>query len=280
MLYNIIKQKKLLKQKAMRKQISVEDRLRQSVTRLKNTNKKQAERIKYLEAENAKKDQIIETLLVRIAELEKTVYGSKKTKLPNDDESNGLGSGLKTLTKEPVKRDKSSYRRSIPNNEEITKEEKYTINTCPECGSFLVKKQTTTRFIEDIFLPYFDELLKRTISPCKTVISQSIEKGYCPKCRCWHSSTSPGDSPPFRNNEVLLGPNIRKYIAYKTTITNSTYQKIKDELLDLYNIKLSDGEITEILEQTANKLGPEKARIKKRIQDEKAKHIDETSGQS
>ena len=186
---------------------------------------------------------------------------------------------MNSLKKDKKSRDPSSFRRSAPQDYEITKEETFKIDTCPDCGSLLIKGYFIIRYIEDILLPYLDEKQNKIISPSKTVIKQMIEKGWCPKCRCWHTAKLPAHSPPVKNNEVLLGKNVKEYISYKTYMGNGTYQKIKDELFDLYNISLSDGEITQILDQTALKLAPEKERIKREIQEEKVKHIDETSGQ-
>ena len=118
----------------MRGQLSIEARQRSVITRLKNANKRLRQgsqrRIKSLEEENTAKDKIIETLLVRVAELEEKIFGSKKDKADKNDDSSDIG--LNSLKKDKKSRDPSSFRRSAPQDYEITKEETFKIDTCPD----------------------------------------------------------------------------------------------------------------------------------------------------
>jgi predicted RNA-binding Zn-ribbon protein involved in translation (DUF1610 family) len=235
----------------MRKQLTVEARQRGIITRVTNENKRLRERVKYLEEENAKKDKIIESLLLRIEELEKIVFGSKNKK----DRDGGLTATFDKTLKTKVKRDTSSYRRAVPSESEITKEENHTIDNCPDCGSFLSRKRKTIRYIEDILLPYLNTTTESIYSPGKEIVKQTFEKGYCKKCKCWHSANKNDEPPPKMSDEVILGNGIKKYILYKTYVLRLTYQQIQDELKDLYNIKISDGEIANILDKASqNKL--------------------------
>lgn len=134
--------------------MTVEARQHGIITRVTNENKRLRERVKYLEEENARKDRIIESLLLRIEELEKIIFGKKKNK---DDNDRFFGGSNNKEPKERIKRDSSSYRRTIPLESEITDEKKYTIDTCPDCGSFLVRKRFVTRYVENILLPYLDK---------------------------------------------------------------------------------------------------------------------------
>lgn len=257
----------------MRKQLSLEVRLRQSNTRLKNENKRLRERVKYLEEENLKKDKIIESLLLRIEELEKIVFGSKN----NKDKDSGLTASFDKTLKTKVKRDSSSYRRLIPADSEITKEETHAIDICPDCGSFLIRKRKVIRYVEDILLPYLDIATGLLHSPGKEVVKQIFEKGYCKKCQCWHIANECGIPPPTINNEVVLGIGIKKYILYQTYVLRLTYQQIQDELKDLYDVKISDGEIANILDQTSqNKLKIPYQQLLERVQASSANHMDET----
>jgi len=248
----------------MRKQLSVEVRLRQANTRLKNENKKLRARVKFLEEENKTLKLKVETLESRVEELCKIVFGGKNKGGKKDKEDKEL-------------RDKSSYRRSIPSPQEITKEETYNIYACPDCGSFLIKKYFITRYIEDILLPCLDTLTGLINAPGKEVLKQQIEKGWCPKCKCWHTANLPDRAPPAKNNEVLLGIGIRRYIAYKTYILRLSVDQIKNEIFDLYNISISGGEIINVLAAMADNLSPEYERLLERIQQSKINHMDETS---
>lgn len=252
----------------MRGQLSVEARLRQSNTRLKNENKKLRERVKYLEEKDRIKDQLIETLTLQVKELQTIVFGKKK----NKDSDNFSDSSPKRP------RDSSSFRRAVPMEDEITKEEEFNIDACPDCGSFLIKKKKVVRYIEDVSLPYLNSLTGLICSPNREVTKQTFEKGYCKECKSWHIATKGGVSPPITNGEVVLGDGIRKYICYKTYILRLTYQQIQDEFIDLYNIKISDGEIANILDKTSqNKLKIPYEQLLKRVQASPANHMDETS---
>jgi len=254
----------------MRKQLSIEARLRQSNTRLKNENKKLRERVKYLEEKDKIKDQLIETLTLQVKELQTIIFGKKKNK------DGGSSDFSDPSPKKP--RDNASFRRAVPRENEITKEETLHIDACPDCGSFLVRKRKVIRYVEDITLPYLNTLTGLICSPNKEVAKQTFEKGYCQKCKCWHIATKGGSSPPITNGEVVLGDGVKKYIGYKTYILRLTYQQIQNELKDLYDIKISDGEIANILDKTSqNKLKIPYEQLLKRVQKSPANHMDETS---
>lgn len=253
----------------MRGQLSVEARLRQANTRLTNENKKlrlenkaQKERIEFLEAKT-------ENLELQIKALQKIVFGRKHDGNKNDDDK----------TPKPP-RSISSYRRPIPKPEEITKEESYFIDTCPDCGTFLIDKVILVRYIVDIILPYLNEQSGVLETPARIVIKQAIEKGWCPNCQAWHTAELPDHSPPVKNNEVLLGDEIKKFVSFQSNIIRDTYTQIQDELIGLYNIKISQGEIASILGKTSNKLSPEYERLKKRVRKSKGCHLDETGWQT
>lgn len=250
----------------MRGQLSHEARLRQANTRLKNENKRLRQRVKYLEEENKLLKTRVETLTLQVGELRKVVFGSKRGNGKRDEENS------KRI------RTSASYRRSVPVPKEITKEETYNIDACPDCGSFLVQKKTVIRYVEDITLPYLNTSTGSICSPNKKITKQIFEKGYCSNCKRWHTANLGGISPPITNGEVVLGDGIRKYICYKTYVLRLTYQQIRDELNDLYAVKVSDGEIANILDETSkNKLKIPHEQLVKRVQESPANHMDETS---
>ena len=228
----------------MRKQLTVEARLRQSNTRLKNENNKLRIENRFLKNRVSELENQVETLALQVKELQTIIFGKKKDK-------NGIG-GINITDLSPKKpRDNASFRRAVPREDEITKKESFNIDACPDCGSFLIRKKKVVRYIEDISLPYLNALTGLVSSPNKEVVEQTFEKGYCQECKCWHMATKGGISPPVTNGEIVLGDGIRKYICYKTYILRLTYQQIQDELKDLYNIKISDGEIANILDKTS-----------------------------
>lgn len=54
-------------------------------------------------------------------------------------------------------RSKNSYKRDLPNRNDITETRHHSICDCPECNTKLIRKKTITFFEEDIPLPAKDE---------------------------------------------------------------------------------------------------------------------------
>ena len=197
---------------------------------------------------------IIESQNARIAELETIVFGRK-----NRPRSGG--------SQEPVKqqRSASSYRRSRPDASEISSEEHHPINNCRHCAGPLTDKEEYTRFIEDIVLAALDNEIK-----FKTVEKHTIERGYCVRCGKYSSAAD------LRGQDVQLGPNVRSLICYLITLRDHSYEQVKSLLWDLYRFKITDGEITNILDSRRLQLLPEYENLKASIRAGPAVHMDES----
>lgn len=247
--------------------ITIKQRQKQIISRLKNENQNLRIRIEGLEKDNKDLREKLENVLLHLAELEEIIFGKKKKKKDKDnnnpDANSPNGSG-KT-------RDKASYSRSTPDKEEVTDIEEHKIDNCPDCGTPLTKKQIIIRYIEDIRLACLDGIPTLKI---KRVIEHRIEKGYCPKCHKWHSAIV------IPSKIVRAGPKVKIFTAYAINILRLSYEQTKNVLADLYGFEISDGEIANILEKTALKLNPELERLKERILCSRSVHLDETSHQT
>ena len=153
----------------------------------------------------------------------------------------------------------------MPSNESVTKEEHYSIDACHHCGGELVDKEEHTRFIEDIVLAALDNL-----DNFKTVIKQTIERGYCVNCGKYSSAKD------LRGQKVTLGPVVRLLVCYLVTLRDHSYDQVEHMLWDIYHLKVSDGEISEILDNQRLKLLPEYQRLKDSIRAGPALHMDES----
>jgi hypothetical protein len=183
----------------------------------------------------AKYDAIIETQAAQIAELQTMVFGRKP-------KGGQRSSAPKTgIPKQP--RDAASYRRPIPPAEAITSEEYCAIDYYHHCGDQLTDKKEHTRYEEDIVLATLNNLQQ-----FKTVTRQIIERGYCVRCGK-HSSAI-----DLRGQQVTVGPNIRSVVCYLITLQDHSYDQVIRLLWDLYHLKLTDGEVTVILD--ARRLQP------------------------
>lgn len=207
--------------------------------------------------------EMIEALKLQMEELKQMVFGRKKKKKDDDDED---AFRPKKEKKKPKKRNKDSYKRPIPDEEDITAHKYHSLDpNCPDCGTNLQDKEVAIFYEEDIPLP--DKTTK-----LKQVIKHHAEKGYCPECRKWHWSME------HPCTDVFLGKRVRFYIAYLSILMRLTFSQIQSILWDTYHFRISEGEIAKILHQTADRLRPEFEKIKKRLQEGKGVHLDETSG--
>lgn len=214
--------------------------------------------IKQLKADNADLKQyfsgIVEAQAARITELETMVFGSKKR--PRS------GGGHKA-PKPP--RDAASYRRPKPAEDGVTSEEHHPIDVCNHCSGPLTDKEEYTRYIEDIILAALDNMAK-----FKTVAKHTIERGYCVSCGKYSSAQD------LRGQETTIGPNVRSLICYLITLRDHSYSQVRNILWDLYRFKITDGEITNILDARRLQLLPTYEELKDNIRAGPAVHMDES----
>lgn len=250
-----------------RDQLSTEDRLRIKVTRLTNINCRYKERIASLEkdvvslrAENKRKDEIIQTLTLRVEELAQIIFrGNKKQGTREEDKRDTPDKPPHTL------RGASSYHRPVPKKEDITREEHHPLSASAcACGTPHSKKRRRLFYVQDIILPTQEQPLTETVA-------HTVEQGYCPRCRRWTSAIA------LPSTSVTLGAHIRALIAYHSVILRISYEQIKRLLSDQYRFPVSSGEIAAILGNEATLLAPENERLKADIRSKPAVHYDETS---
>jgi len=247
----------------MRGFLNKNQRQKQIISRLKNENKKVREENKALKEEIQTIKQQLEKALLSIEELQRIIFGKKKKKdeYKNDDDKNDKNG----IEKEKKKRDPASYRRPIPQENEVTDYEDCPVNNCPDCGSCLTNIKTIARYIEDI-LP-----LSEWFSALKTVKKKFITTGYCSHCKKRISAE------PLGKQTVCLGENIKQFVAFANIILKLSYSQISDFLNGAIHFNISDGEIANILESQAGKLRPEFERLLHNIRGQPGVHLDETT---
>ncbi len=238
---------------------TIEQRQKQVIARLKNENQKLRERISVLEEENLILKQKLEKALLLIEELQRAVFGKKKKKQDND-KNDFTGSNQRKKSA----RSNASYRRPLPKEEEITQEENHNERTCPHCQKNLIRLKKLEFFIEDILPP--EEWFKKL----KQITRKRIIAGFCPNCQ---KRISPVEIP---KQKVALGNNIRQLVVFQATVQQLSYGQIIDFAEGMLRLKLSEGEIANILENQALKLKPAYLNIEKRIRSAETINMDET----
>jgi predicted DNA-binding protein (MmcQ/YjbR family) len=197
---------------------------------------------------------IVETQAARITELQTMVFGRK---------NRFRSGGKRPPSGKP--RDSASYRRPKPKDDEITSEEHHPIDACNHCGGPLTDKEVYIRFVEDIILAALNNTAK-----FKTVEKHTIERGYCKNCGKYSSAQD------LRGQEVTLGPIVRSYICYLVTLMDHSYAQVQRVIWDIYRLKVSEGEITAILDVRRLELLPEYEKLKDSIRAGPAVHMDES----
>jgi len=218
-------------------------------------NKALQERIKKLEQQDKDKDALLQKFSLELEELKIKVFGKKKDIVINQP--------FKSRVKKTKKRTSTSYQRVKPKDEEVTKHINHKRCLCHTCNTPLKNTITKDFYTEDIILP--------TNKPLKTVIKETIIKGYCSACRTQKYAIKPPKAP------VILGNNIKIYICYLSILLRLSYSQIHLHLKTSYNISLSDGEITRILKEEAKHLLPAYETLKANILKQKGVHYDETT---
>jgi hypothetical protein len=209
----------------------------------------------------AKFEHIMETQAARITELETMVFGRKKQ--PRSGNDNNNDNNNQSIPKPP--RNASSFRRDLPPEDEITNEEHYSIDICKHCGSQLVDKKVCVRYVQDIILAALNP-----DTNFKTCIRQTVERGWCVHCGKYSSAKD------LRGQDVSLGPVVRALVCYLVTLRDHSYDQVANILWDLYRFKLTDGEITTIMNDQRLKLLPEYEKLQNGIRASPAAHFDES----
>lgn len=223
------------------------------IWRLRDENRALKKEVALLRATVQEQQKTIETLKLQIEELRTIVFGKKRRKEEqrNDDPQ--------VSAQAPEPRSKASYRRTLPQEDEVTETKHHPINQCVQCGGPFSDRDQCTFFEEDLPLPQQ-----------KIVRKHVVEKGWCDACGAWSAGT------PLPAAPVVLGPNVKRYTCYLSAVCRQSYSQIEDILKQRYDFVVSQGEIAKILGKEGERLRPEYERLKVKIRGEPSIHFDET----
>lgn len=207
-------------------------------------------------------EDVIERQQIRVAELEKMVFGRRPKGKGDSSSDSGAGNAGSSSKPPPSK---GSHRRPVPPANEITSTQQVAVGGCHSCGGPLTDIQIHLRYVEDILLPALME------QAAKTVTKLEVEQGYCIRCGI---SSSGRD---LRGQEVMLGPHVRLLVTYLVTLMDLTYNQVTTLIADLYGLGIDRGDIAGILATSAKGYLPEYERLKEAIRGGPGAHMDETS---
>ena len=239
---------------------TIEQRQKQVISRLKNENVELRDKIKKVEAINKKQSDIIEKISLELEELKNIVFGKSKKK--DLDKKTNL---VTKVRKQNKKRLADSYCRKIPLPKDITSTKTFSIKKCSDCNTKLTRLKNIDRFVEDI-LPVI-----KWYKHLKKVKKEIIISGYCKSCNKRVLAKE------ISSNKVTLGKNIRQYISFMTVVLKLSYSQVQNVLEATMNIKVSNGEISNILKTESQSLKQAYECKKQSILSQKVVCFDETS---
>lgn len=236
----------------MRGHLSKEIRLQVSVTRMKKSAIQYRLKIKEQAVLLKQKDKIIALLEAKLMDKE-----SQRKELLSYLYKQGKKNGeSKPRGKKPGA---PAYHSSTPPESAITEEHTYTPKQCP-FGEHAVGGivDTVVKYTEDIAL-----------KPHPTVVKHTITRHWCSACEMYVRAKN---IPPI----TRIGVKTLGYILYARYRLRLPMKRIQESLLDLYDFKISEGEIVDTLKNAEVLFGKDYAAITVLIQEAKAVYADET----
>lgn len=132
---------------------------------------------------------------------------------------------------------------------------------CPECGdAFSSTEVERTRDVIDI------EPIRPTVNT-----RYIIERGWCPNCRKYHESPVSDALPNHR-----LGLQLMLFVVYQKVALGLSYRKIRTELRLYFGLRISRGELSNIVTQVSRLFGSTYAELLRLMRQQMVLHIDET----
>ncbi len=132
---------------------------------------------------------------------------------------------------------------------------------CPTCGeAFSSTEVERTRDVVDI------EPIRPTVNT-----RYIIERGWCPNCRKYHESPVSDALPSHR-----LGLQLMLFVVYQKVALGLSYSKIQTELSLYFGLRISRGELSNIVAQVSRLFGPTYVDLLRLMRQQMVLHIDET----
>jgi transposase len=164
-----------------------------------------------------------------------------------------------------IPRTKTSYRRPIPPATAITSEVVVLLPNRCTCGGKFTHITVHDHYVEDIPLPELTPSYQSHL-----VTKQNIQAGVCE--RCGKAATAQGCS----GQAVRLGPNVRLLVTHLVTVGGMSYAQVASLLLALYGLKISDGEVSNLLQKQHEIWLPAYHQLRSAIRAAPIRHYDET----
>jgi transposase len=165
--------------------------------------------------------------------------------------------------KKPRKKREAQYNHGR-HREAPTRIVEHSIVSCPVCTNRLGGVSVARR----------RQVIELAPPPPVEVTEHVVYHGWCSACQKWREA--PLDVSAQVLGQGRLGVRISSLMAYLRTVLRLPLRQIQAYLLTLHDLKLSLGEITEVLHRLTKKLEPQLAALKASIRGSPAVQADET----
>jgi hypothetical protein len=160
-------------------------------------------------------------------------------------------------TQERKKRE-GAHHRPLPKDEDITQRCTFSLAQCPMCS-------TKVGDVVDEVIKYEEDI---DLRPRKTVKAYTVTRHWCPKCETFVKSEVPSIQ--------RIGLNVLGYILYGRYRLRLPMNKIQESLRDLFDFAISEGEISEKLQEAEKMFGKDYDAICELITAARVVYADET----
>lgn len=227
-------------------------RLQIAVTKFKKKVERLEKALIVSEEKNREKDKIIKDLMTRLEDKE----AQRKELLSYLYKPKRKSQEKKSLGKKPGAK---AFHRAKPEESEVTQTASFPLTHCPICKQQVgAAAETIIKYEEDI-----------DIAPKKIVRKYVITRHWCGNCETF-----------VRSSQIPLisriGFNTLGYILYARYRLRLPFEKIQESLMDLHNFRISEGEISEKLQEAEKLFGKDHESIIEVIKQAKVVYADET----
>jgi len=218
--------------------------------KLKKKIKELEEENKHLKKENEKIKREFEEFKAKHAQTVSELRKALKIKANKPETAKAVG----------AQNGHQAYTRHVPERIDIIKT--LNIQKCVDCGGKLPKETTEVRdrVVTDISLTLKTKNIK-----------YQIHRKYCKNCKKIVEPEVPNVLPHAR-----FGLNLMLFIMYLRLGLRLPGNKVREFLMTMYNLKISEGEIVHVLKQLVIAFGPYYSELEKMIRVAGVKHTDST----
>jgi transposase len=139
-------------------------------------------------------------------------------------------------------------------------DEEVEVNKCPDCGTELNGSEIVERYGEEI------------VFSKRKVTKYYERRGWCSKCKKIKTAQTTDLLPRCR-----FGMNLMLFVCFQKYGLALTINKIRKELMTYFSIKVSEGEISQILTKLGRVFGKEYEELKQEMRRMSVSYTDDTS---